>query len=492
MTIDNREIAAIDLGSNSFHMAVASVKQGEVRFTDRLGEKVQLAAGINSQGAFEADTIERALACIDRFSQRLHNIDKSMIQVVGTDALRVAKNGGNFIAKAEQKLGARIEIISGLEEARLIYLGVSHTLADDDGRRLVIDIGGGSTEFIIGERFEPLERASLHMGCVSFRERFFKDGKITKIGFHKAVVQAEREIMPIKKIYKKKGWEQCVGASGSIKAIFQALEAEDGIQIERLSYKRLKTLRDQIIELGHIDNLNELNIKKERLSIFPAGLAILMGAFKALKIKKMEYTQGALREGLLYDMLGRLDHEDVRDRSISALQQRYGADIAHGDYVADITKAFFRKAKTDWQIDHPRYEGLLTWASKLFEIGLAIAHSQYHRHGAYLVANSDLAGFSKRSQEELALLVRAHRRKIPLEDFERVDEAILKLTLLFRIAVLFASDRKVRSIPFHLEVSSKSVHLAFKKGWLEKHPLTVENLEIERNYLRKIGFELSF
>lgn len=495
MTNDNTQIAAIDLGSNSFHMAIAQIEHGEIRIQERLGEKVQLAAGLDQQSNLDDESISRAVDCLKRFEQRLRTIDRDYIQIVGTNALRVARNRRKLTLAVEDLLGVPIEVISGREEARLIYLGVAHTLADDEGQRLVIDIGGGSTEFVIGKRFESLERESLHMGCVSYREAFFPDGVINKQNLAKAIARAERELLPIKKHYKQQGWQSCVGSSGSIKAVFQALGKDENRALS-VNLKELKQLRNQLIELGHIDQLGQLNIKKERWSIFPAGLSILLGAFRALDIERMEFSDGALREGLLYDIVGRISHEDVRDRSISALQQRYGVDLEHSAYVSSLSMQLYDQVSDAWKIQSPKWKNLLLWAAQVFEVGLAIAHSQYQKHGAYLIQHSDLPGFSSAVQAQLGLLVRTHRRKIPTEglpDLSKRDFVALRyLMVIFRLSILLAADREYSAVPITLKADKLSLDISFAEGWIDAHPLTSANLDHERDYLKKIGFELNF
>lgn len=495
MTNNNTQIAAIDLGSNSFHLAIAQIEHDEIRIQERIGEKVQLAAGLDANGNLDESSIARAVDCLKRFEQRLRTIDRTFIQIVGTNALRIAKNRKVLIEAAEQILGLPIEVISGREEARLIYLGVAHTQADDEGQRLVIDIGGGSTEFIIGKRFESLERESLHMGCVTFRERFFPNGAITKQNLDKAISRAERELLPIKKRYTKLGWQSCVGSSGSIKAIFQML-GQDDQPANSISLPELKQLKEQLIDLGHIDQLSELNLKKDRWSIFPAGFAILYGAFQALGIERMEFSDGALREGLLYDIVGRIAHEDVRDRSISAMQQRYGVDLDHSTYVSALSLKLYEQIAVQWSLQNRKWKSLLLWAAQVFEIGQAIAHSHYQKHGAYLIEHSDLPGFSNTMQTQLGLLVKAHRRKIPTEEWADLAdhdvEAIRKLIVLFRLAVLLAADREYKPVPITLEIENNTIKLTFNSGWLETHPLTTANLQQECSYLKKIGFDLNF
>ncbi len=483
-------IAAIDLGSNSFHMVVGRLDHGEVRILDRLGEKVQLGAGLDAAGNLDEASQQRALNCLCRFRQRIRDLDAASVQIVGTNALRAAKNKKQFLRRAQDVMGFPIEIITGREEARLIYLGVCHTLAHDEGKRLIIDIGGGSTELIIGERFEPLELQSLHMGCVSYRDRFLSGKKLSEAAFKQAVTEASRELLSIKQRYRQLGWQSCVGSSGSIKSIVQALASlgyEDGL----VTQERLKVLRKYVVS-GK--DLNELGIKKERVSIFPAGLVILTACFEILKIKELAYSHGALREGLLYDIVGRIRHEDVRERSVRAMQTRYGVDQLHAERVQTTVLHAYDQVSTAWGLEAPENAQLLRWASEVFEIGLAVSHSQYHKHGAYLLRHSDMSGFTNLTQTYLATLVRAHRRKLSQEVFLELDDAdaerLKRLAILFRLAVILTAARKSAETTFTLRTKGKRICLRVGETWLKKHPLTEANLRNEQNYLAKQDIEL--
>lgn len=487
-------LAAIDMGSNSFHMVVARLVHGEIRTLEKMGEKVQLGAGLDDQNRLTEDAQERALACLSRFAQRLSGMPASGVQIVGTNALRVARNAHEFIHRAEEVLGFPVEIIAGREEARLIYLGVSHTLSDDAGRRLVIDIGGGSTEFIIGERFEAQELESLHMGCVSFRNRYFEDGRITRRQMDRAVTHAGQELLHIRNRYRRLGWSSAVGSSGSIKAISNALAALK-ITNGTLTYPAMKELRKRLVDMGHIDRLSELGVRTERHSIFPAGFAILMAAFESLGIEEMSYADGALREGLLYDIVGRIQHEDVRERTIQALQERYHVDQDHGRAVEETAIAAWQQVAEPWGIDTPMDEDVLRWACRLHEIGLTISHSQYHKHGAYLLRYSDLPGFTQQFQQDLATLVRGHRRKFASTVFEGTDPGdyarLRYLCLLIRLAVLIQHSRNQEPPPeFRLTAEPERLTLTFPDGWLQDRPLTLADLENERDYLAKQSLEL--
>ncbi|WP_417515881.1 exopolyphosphatase [Marinobacter sp.] len=487
-------LAAIDMGSNSFHMVVARLVQGEIRTMEKMGEKVQLGDGLDSENCLTEEAQERGLDCLRRFAQRLNGTPPEGVQIVGTNALRVARNASQFIARAEEVLGYPVEVIAGREEARLIYLGVSHTLSDDSGRRLVIDIGGGSTELIIGQRFEPQELESLHMGCVSFRNRYFADGRITRKQMDNAITHAEQELLSIRRHYRSVGWQSAVGASGSIKAIstvLATLKITDGT----ITWSAMEELRRRLVDMGSVEKLGELGLRPDRQNIFPAGFAILMGAFQSLNIQDMTFTDGALREGLLYGIAGRIQHEDVRERSISALQERYHLDPSQGAAVEATAIAAWEQIASHWGIDTVPDEEVLRWACRLHEIGLTISHSQYHKHGAYLLRYSDMAGFTQQAQLELAVLVRGHRRKFIASIFDGIDpndrERLRHLCILVRLAVLIQHSRNMEPPPaFTLQPRENGLLLTFPEGWFDERPLTLADLMNEQDYLAKQNFVL--
>lgn len=487
-------IAAIDLGSNSFHIVIARLVHGEIRVLEKMGEKVQLGAGLDDTGRITDEAQERGLACLGRFAQMIKGMPASAVRIVGTNALRAAKNARQFTNKAAKVLGIPIEIIAGREEARLIYLGVSHTLSDDLGKRLVIDIGGGSTEFIIGERFETRELESLHMGCVSYRNRFFDNGQITRSGFSRAVTAASLEILNIREAFLRNGWQDAVGSSGSVKAIESVL-IHTGILSEGITWQGLCELKERVIGAGHVDMLEPLGVRKDRANVFAPGLAILFAAFEVLGIDVMEYSDGALREGVLYDMIGRIQHEDVRERTISALAERYHVDQSHALSVERCVMLLFGEAQKAWGLTAPFYAELLRWAARLHEIGLTISHAQYHKHGAYLLEYSDLPGFSRQVQKFLAVLVRCHRRKFSAVIFDGYCdeelEPLLRLCVLLRLAVIMQHGR-VGEIPegLTLRVDKRTIEIDFDAKWLDAHPLTLADVESESEYLQKMGVTL--
>ena len=487
-------IAAIDLGSNSFHMVLAKADHGELRILERLGDKVQLAAGIDEQRLLSEEAMQRGLDCLRRFAQLTASLPEGAVRVVGTNALREAHNRGEFIRRAEEVLGHPVEVISGREEARLIYLGVSHSIADTPGKRLVADIGGGSTEFIIGQRFEPLLRESLQMGCVSYTQRFFKDGKITPARYAQAYTAARLEIMGIEHALRRLGWEDVVGASGTIKAIGLAIQSA-GLGNGEVNVQGLAWLKRKIFKLGEVDKIDLDGIKPDRRGIFPAGLAILEAIFDACEIQRMSHSEGALREGVLYDLLGRHHHEDVRERTLSALMERYHVDLDQAARVEAKALEALEQVADAWQLDDEWHRDLLLWAARVHELGLDIAHYQYHKHGAYLVEHSDLAGFSRQDQHMLALLVRGHRRNIPKDKFADFGEEglkLIRLCVLLRFAILFHHIRGTQEMPrVRLEASEQSLEIVFPEGWLEANPLTQADFTQEAGWLKRIGVELS-
>lgn len=487
-------IAAVDLGSNSFHLAVARLDHGQIRLVTTLSEKVQLAAGLDDKERLTEEAQSRALLCLARFAQHLQGVAPRHLRVVGTNALRVAKNARVFAERAGKLLGQPVEIIAGREEARLIYLGVSQTLAGQ-GKRLVVDIGGGSTEFIIGEKYEPLATESLHMGCVTYTSRFFPDGVISPKAVDKAITAARLEVVSIEAAYRGIGWEKVVGSSGTIKAVQQiqqqlGLASDDG----RITLEGLQELRKNLLKLNHINQIDLPGLKEDRKSIMPAGLTILLGIFEELGIDSMEYSDGALREGVLYDMVGRFRHEDIRDHSVQVMMARYNVDRAQADRVTQTALHLFRQAALNLVLNEEDGE-LLRWATLSHEIGTAISHTSFHKHGAYLLRHSDMPGFSRQTQERLALLVGTHRRKIKAESYNEILETggltLLRLCAIMRLAVLLHHSRS-RELPPAIRLKSDGLHfeLQFPKGWLDAHPLSREDFSGEADVFSAIGIQL--
>lgn len=489
-----RVMAAIDMGSNSFHMVLARLEGGEVRPVQKLAEKVMLAAGLDGKNQLSDEAMERGLACLRRFAQMADTVDPHWIRCVGTNTLRRAHNAEKFLTRVREVLNCPVEVVAGREEARLIYLGVSHSLPDTPGRRLVFDIGGGSTEFIIGERFDALMTESLHIGCVEYRERFFAKGNLGARQFERAVTTARREIASIESASRKLGWESVVGSSGTVRAVESAAQAcgycTSGVTLDAM-YK----LRDRVLKAKSISEMDFPGLKDDRRSVFPSGLAILIAICEQLGIERVGSSEGAMREGVLYDMLGRLAPEDVRERSIQSMLTRYSVDVEQAKRVQSVAIGMFDQVSRDWQLQDEEWRDLLGWAALMHEVGLVISHSGFHKHGAYLLTHSDLPGFSKQEQQVLATLVVTHRRKVREGQFESLPPLMrlptLRVALLLRLAVVLNHSRREDIVPpLLLEAEARRLVVKFPSGWLADRPLTEAGLQEELEIWPKLGVEL--
>jgi exopolyphosphatase/guanosine-5'-triphosphate,3'-diphosphate pyrophosphatase len=488
-------LASLDLGSNSFHMVLARVAGGEVTVVNRVKEPVRLAAGLDGNDELDDDAMERGLACLERFGQMVRDFKPANMRAVGTNTLRRARNRAAFVERAEKVLGHPIEIISGVEEARLVYLGVAHSVADDDGgNRIVVDIGGGSTECILGEAFTPLERDSLYMGCVSYTNRFFKDGKIDKKRFAAARLAAAVELEPLRRPYRTLGWSGALGSSGTIGAVDAVLrEAGRG----PMTPDSLRWLEEELRSAGKISAINLPGLKRERVAVLPGGLAILQAIFESFSVDRMTFSSGALREGILYDLLGRIRHEDRRDQTIRAFQERYSVDRRQAARVERTAVALLNAVADSWDLEDDAERKLLVWAARLHEVGMAISYRSYHKHGAYLLRHSDMAGFSIDDQVLLSTLVRAHRRKMGEETFAEVGPQraapARRLAALLRVAVVVhRSRRSRRELSLITSADEDTLALSFPDGWLDDHPLTRADLALEAKHLGRVGITLRF
>jgi len=488
--------AAIDLGSNSFHMIVAQFHEGELQVVDRLKEMVRLSAGLDSSNNLSEEAQERALSCLERFGQRINSLPRENVRVVGTNTLRSAHNSKQFLKKAIIALGNTIDIISGMEEARLIYLGVAHNTAADDNKRLVVDIGGGSTEVIIGEGFEPICMESLYMGCVSMTVRYFGDGVITAQALKQAELAARVELEPIYKMYKRLGWEVAIGASGTIKAVHSVVKAAAWCE-EGISLAALKQLVQALKKAGHIDNIRFDGLSSKRAPVFVGGVVVLYSIFKALKLDHMEVSEGALREGLLHDLLGRIHHEDVRARSVSSLAKTFNADLDQFSRMQPTIEQCVPQLTDAWNFDPEEDSQWLLWAAMLHEIGLSISHSHYHKHGAYIVGNTDLPGFTQQEKAVLAIIIRYHRRKFDKTEFKDLPDhwssRAMYLTILFRLIFLLHRSHDTEKMPnIQIKASKKSLKFVFPENWLDTHSLTNADLLQESIALKSADLNFEF
>jgi exopolyphosphatase/guanosine-5'-triphosphate,3'-diphosphate pyrophosphatase len=488
-------LAAVDLGSNSFHMVVARADEGHPSIVDRLREMVRLASGLNQHGYLDSASQERALACLRRFGQRLRDMQAHQVRVVGTNTLRRARNAEAFLAAAEEALGHPVEVISGIEEARLIYLGVSHhTDATEGGSNLVVDIGGGSTELIIGEGYEPKYLESLSIGCVGLSKQQFDDGRLSEKRFARARLAVRLELRPVAAAFRRVGWKRAIGSSGTVRAAGDVAH-ELGLVESGVSLDALEAIIATMIEARRIEDLELPGLGPDRAPVFAGGVAIFAEIMSTLKIQRMEISGGALREGLLYDMLGRLHDQDARERSIQAMQRRYHVDMEQAVRVEATAAMLHAQVERGWQLGDRRYRQLLVWAARLHEVGLDIAHARYHHHGGYLLANADMPGFVRLEQTLLAALVTFHRRKLDDPFLAEVPAdwraPLFELIVLLRLAVLLNRSRSPDELPqIELTPGKDLLSVHFPEGWLDRNPLTAADFEQEQSWLQARGFEL--
>ncbi len=490
-----QHLAAIDLGSNSFHMVVARIEEGHIHILDNLKEMVSLGAGLDENGNLTEEASMRALLCLERFGERVHDFPAGSVAAVGTKTLRHAKNSRQFLQKAITVLGHPISVIGGREEARLVYLGVSHSLVGQDGKRFVMDIGGGSTELIIGEGVDAQHLRSLNMGCVSMSRKFFQTGKLDSKYWKKATIAAHLELRPVRRYFQKADWCSATGASGSIKAVGKVANLL-GIESYSITLDSLYKIRDIMIEAKHLRHINLPGLKNDRKPVFAGGLAILIATFEALKIERMDVSDGALREGLLYERLGRIQSEDTRLKTVVSVQKRFQISQKHARRVSKKAHQLLTACEKSWDLRLEDAE-ILHWASSLHEIGLAVSLSGYQKHGAYFLDNADLPGFSFEEQAWMSVLVRCHRKKISKKLFDKLldknQKTALRLVVLLRLATLLHRSRKEETAIIDKIIANKNeLILLFAKNELKKHPLQLASLEQEADFLHNVGFKLTF
>jgi exopolyphosphatase/guanosine-5'-triphosphate,3'-diphosphate pyrophosphatase len=491
--LDGQLFAAVDLGSNSFHLIVARHEHGQLQVIDRLREMVRLAAGLDDDGNLVGHARDRALECLARFGERLNGIPQGHVRALATNTLRRVRDPRPFLLLAETALGQPIEVISGHEEARLVYLGVARGLPASTMRRLVIDIGGGSTELIVGVNDRPEILDTIAVGCVNVSAEFFGNGRITRSKLKAAQTAVALELRPVRDTYRGAGWEYAVGSSGTIRAVERVLH-ESGWSSRGVIRQGLKKLRRALEDLGKAARLDLPGLSDERKAVFPGGVAVLSACFRNIEIQEMRVSDYALREGALYDLIGRVQHSDPREASVAALAKRYGVDVEQAERVRATALRGFAQVNTAWGLGDQLRE-LLGWAAQLHEVGLAIAHTDYHRHGSYLAQHSNLTGFSREEQLIVSTLILGHRRKLtantaaPLP--ERLVERVTRACVVLRLAVLLHRSRQCDEVPaIDWKAEGDDLTLKFPKGWLGTHPLTGEDLNREAKYLRRVGIRL--
>ncbi|WP_368162440.1 exopolyphosphatase [Aeromonas sp. s6] len=493
--MDNSLYAAVDLGSNSFHMVIARLTEGRMQIIDRIKERVRLAEGMDEQRRMSQEAMARGLDCLALFAERLTNIKPDQIRIAGTYTLRRASNARDFVREAAKVLNHPIEIISGQEEARLIYQGVAHT-QHIEGQVLVVDIGGGSTELIIGEGFEHKALTSRKMGCVSFTQSFFGNGKLGEKAFNAAVLEAQHQLAPIINQYRKLGWQSCLGSSGSIRTVRDVLQGEEWTD-GAITLAGLERLKEEMLKHKRVDQLKLAGLTEERQGVFAAAVAILLGLFTSLPIERMEYSDGALREGLLYEFEERLQHHDIRERTALALSTHYRIDKRQATRVERSVLSLFDALSGPWEMPEEPYRAILGWAARLHEIGLAINYSGIHKHSAYILQNTDLPGFNQDDQALLAALVRFHRKGLKLSELPALpnhdEQTVLRCIRILRLAVAAHHRRQDNLLPeWNVQAAGDQLVVTLPLDWCDENKLLMQNLEKEHRYCHEQGWPLLF
>jgi exopolyphosphatase/guanosine-5'-triphosphate,3'-diphosphate pyrophosphatase len=476
---------ALDLGSNSFHLVLATFREGKMVRLDQRKETVRLASGLGADGRLCAEAQERAIQALHGFSSLVVDLPPSRVRAVGTNTLRVAKNSSSFLQQAEAAFGQRIDIISGIEEARLIYLGVSRDLSTGQGQRLVVDIGGGSTEVVLGDTV-PRRLESLYMGCVSYSRRFFPEGKLRKSAYRKAVRAARRELMGLAGKFGDAPWDEVVGSSGTIRAIGNILSSKGQPQI---SLDGITDIRDSILGFDNTANIELPGLSSDRSAVIAGGLAILEALFRELAIEHMQVSDYAIREGIIHDLAGRYHHRDKRQETLEGMMKSYQVDVNQAQRVGDVAAQLWQQVGSSGPLDDC---AILRWAASLHEIGLAISHAGYQKHGAYILEHADLPGFSRQEQLMLGFLVLNHRRKFKDANASYGFEPDWCMVLCLRLACIFARPRR-DNLPRTLRLNitgDRKFSLQIDGLWLDENPLVEDDLKIEARHWKRLDYKI--
>jgi len=489
-------LAAVDLGSNSFRLEIGRYENGRIQRVDYLKESVRQGGDLDEERNLKPEAIERGLKCLARFGETLKGFPRHHVRAVATQTLREARNRDVFLKLAKKALGYEVEVISGVEEARLIYQGVSRLLPQSDEKRLVIDIGGRSTEFILGQHLTAETTDSLRVGSVAWSLKYFAGGTLSEKNFQRAEIAAESFLDAVADVYQHQYWDVAYGASGTVGAIAEIL-AGAGFEEDKITRKGLVWLRAQLIKAKTVDKLDLIGLKEDRKPVIAGGLCVLIGVFDLLKVDTLIVAKGALRHGLLYDMMGQDDanSEDLRDASIEYLISKFGVNKTHAGNVAKVALSFFNALLPTILDDNPhelyKRRQSLIWAAKCHEVGSAISHSESHKHGAYILDNTELMGFAQSELHRLSLLVLGHSGKLRKLDADFNDESFIFKLLSLRLAVIFCHSRNMPVIKnIKLERAGNTFLLSLPSAWQEAFPQTSYLLEEEILAWQKTNWSL--
>ena len=486
---DGSLLAAVDLGSNSFRLEIGQLRAGHIERVDYLKETVRLGAGLNEQRELTDEAMQIGWACLARFGERLRGFEKHQVRAVATQTLREARNAKTFIARGQQALGFSIAVVPGTEEARLIYQGVAHLLPPSDERRLVIDIGGRSTEFVIGQHEEAQTMASFKLGSVSWSKLYFENGELSNKQFTRAITAAQALLDEALDTFSHQHWDVALGASGTVSAVADVLTAHRGPK-EHIQRDEVHWLIQRLCKAKHVDRLDFAGLKPDRKAVIGGGLSVLASVMDLFDIDAIAPAQGALRQGALYDLIERDDaHKDLRERTIHRLQQRFQVDLAQAERVRKTAEHLFEQvAKLDRK--NERYSHKLRWAAMVHEIGTVISHVSAPTHGAYLLAHVDAPGFALDELQRLSNLVLAQRGKLRKVESELGDELFLKQLFALRLASLLCHARREPDLgAIHAQLINRGFVLRISKAWHAHHPHSALLIDNEAQAWHKVGVD---
>jgi len=485
--------AVIDLGSNSFHMLITRVIANSVQTVDKVKRKVRLAAGLDENNRLNDSAMAKGLECLSFFAERLQDIPPENIRIVATATLRIATNAKVFLTRAEKVLGRKIELLSGEEEAKRIYLGAAHTNCTSD-KKLVLDIGGASTEIIVGDGFVSQRVVSLNMGCVTFKNQFFPGGKLSSARFSQAVDAAKQQIKPLTQDYQAYGWHTVLGGSGTMQALAEILSHQKMSVVIDLAF--MHKIREQILGFDNIADIDIPGLAQERIPVLASGLAILIALFETLSIKQLELANGALREGILYEMLPNMRQLNIRERTINSLSQRFHIDQYHAARVCNQAENIFNQVANSWHLKKDNAFELLIASCALHEIGLLLEYKHHQQHGAYIIQQADLPGFNAAERNLLAMFILHHKADICStwaegQSIIGLNQARYLLAIL-RIAILLCRRRQDDVLPnYQVQVTDTKIKLSLPASWLSQHPLIEDELRQENLCLQAIDLTLN-
>lgn len=479
---DRHLLAAVDLGSNSFRLLIGRIENAgmgaQVQALDSLKAPVRLAAGLTPEGMIDSPAQQRALDALSRFAERLRSFSPDTVRAVATNTLRIARNARHFQGTAEAALGFPIDIIAGLEEARLIYVGAAHAMAVDGESRLVVDIGGGSTECIIGRDYEPALMESVPVGCVSLSRKYFPNGEIDRGRLDKAVLRARAALAPLALAYRQQGWRYAVGTSGTAKSLTQIAQAQYGHA--ELTWESLARIATDLAAAGHADKLRLEGLRADRRPVLAGGLAMMIALFEEFGIESLGYCSGALRQGVLYDLLGRDAGADMRVITVARMTRRYGANPEHGERVAHTAQAMHTQAARGLTERLQADRALLGWTAQLAEIGMSISHEDFPRHSSYILSHADMPGFSQTEQDRMARLAMGQGgglRKMRTV-LNQPDDWLMLLCL--RVSTILHRRRDGEEVPLPaLFAKRERIRIELPQQWAQRHPLSDESLRAE-------------